>query len=521
MSARSLVTGAALALCAGLLSTVAPPTSTATASAGADPGTNADAATASGFRVRPIDWGRCREGYLRKAGARCGMLTVPLDHAAPDGPTIRLAVSQVRHRGRTDNGVMLTNPGGPGGSGLFMATYGALVPDRVGRTYDWVGMDPRGVGASRPALSCDKRIVTLGTRPDYYPRTQAVLDEWVGISEQYAADCGASAAARLLPHLRTTDTVADFEVLREALGAERVSFYGQSYGTYIAQVYATLHPERIDKLVLDGVVDPRGIWYSDQLGQQVALEKTLKRFRQWVARRHATYGLGRTARAVERTYYRLVRRLARHRVDGVGSPDLVDLTLGAGYTVGLWPSTAEMLSELATRGTARIARRTYRLWYPTVEGGDNGYVTYLATICTDAPWPTDLDALFADAARLDRRHPFFSWPNTWFNQPCATWPAPAGTPVEIASADREALLVGESLDGATPISGAYEVRRRFTGAVLVEGVGGTTHAGSLSGVACVDHRIAAYLADGSLPRRRGGAGPDVRCRPVPVPPVGG
>lgn len=516
MSTRSLVAGTVLALAAGLLTALAPSTATGAGSAAAEPDRPA-VAVRPAFKARPIDWGRCREGYLRDAGARCGMLTVPLDHAAPDGPTIRLAVSRVRHRGSTDNGVMLTNPGGPGGSGLYLATYGALVPDRVGRSYDWVGMDPRGVGASRPALSCDKRIVTLGTRPDYDPRRQAILDEWIGISEGYAADCGTSAAARLLPHLRTTDTVADFEVLRKALGAEQVSFYGQSYGTYIAQVYATLHPERIDKLVLDGVVDPRGIWYADQLGQQVGFEKSLRKFRQWVARRHATYGLGRTAAAVERTYYRLLRRLARRPVDGVASPDLADLTLGAGYTVGLWPDTAEMLSELATRGTARIARRTYRSWYPTVEGGDNGYATYLATICTDAQWPTDLDALFADAARLDRRYPFFTWPNTWFNQPCRTWPAPAGTPVEIATSDRDALLVGETLDGATPIAGARELRRRFTGAVLVEGVGGTTHAGSLSGVACVDDRIAAYLADGSLPRRRDGSGADVRCRPVPVP----
>ncbi len=49
---------------------------------------------------------------------------------------------------------MLTNPGGPGASGLQLATLGASVPDHLGERYDWIGFDPRGVGSSEPALSC-------------------------------------------------------------------------------------------------------------------------------------------------------------------------------------------------------------------------------------------------------------------------------------------------------------------------------------------------------------------------------
>jgi pimeloyl-ACP methyl ester carboxylesterase len=445
------------------------------------------------------------------------MLVVPLDHADPAGPTIRLAVSRVKHRGPTDRGVMLTNPGGPGGAGLYLAALGQYVPGRVGTTYDWVGMDPRGVGASRPALTCDSRINKIGTRPPYDPTTGAILEAWVARSEAYAADCGTAAAAALLPHMRTTDTVADFELLRSALGVDEVSFYGFSYGTYIAQVYVTLHPDRIDKLVLDGVVDPRGIWYDANQAQNAAFEKAMTRFYRWAARGHADLRLGRTAARVEKTYYRLLRRLARKPVDGVGAPELADLTLGAGYASFLWPEVAQMLSEIATDGTAKQARRAYTSSYPTVEGADNDYATYLATVCTDAPWPTDLDLILADAERQARRDPFLTWPNAWFNAPCRTWPAAPGTPVEVATTDRPALLINETFDGATPIAGAYEVRRRFSGAVLVEGVGGTTHAGSLNGVDCVDSRIATYLATGRLPARRSGDRSDVRCGPVPAP----
>ncbi|WP_457205875.1 alpha/beta hydrolase [Nocardioides sp. P5_C9_2] len=517
--ATRILAGAALALGAALLA--APVASAGPGTVGPAPVTTQVVTESPAFVAPPIDWGRCADGFLRSAGARCGMLTVPLDHADPTGPTIELAVSRVRHRGSRDRGVLFTNPGGPGGSGTFLAAWGQYLPGRIARTYDWMGMDPRGVGESSPALTCDRTINKIGTRPPYDPTSAAILDAWVTRSEAYAAACGTSAAAPLLPHMKTTDIVADFEVLRDTLGADRVSFYGLSYGTYIAQVYATLHPDRLDKLVLDGVVDPRGVWYDANAAQNVAFERSMAGFWRWAARGHADLRLGRTAAAVERTYYRVLHRLTRRPVDGVGAAELSDVALGAGYATFLWPEVADALSEIVTDGTARLARRSYTSLNPTTAGGDNSYAAYLATTCTDAPWPTDLAVLLGDNERQDRRHPFLTWPNGWFNAPCRTWPAPpAAAAVEVATSTRSALLINETYDGATPIEGALEVRRRFTGAVLIEGVGGTTHAGSLSGVACVDHPIAFYLATGVLPRRRSGDRADVRCDPVPAPPVG-
>ncbi|MCW2833622.1 MAG: peptidase [Nocardioides sp.] len=510
MSTRILVAAASFALGATLL--VAP--------ANAAPSTVAAAAPAQ-FKAAPIDWGKCKDDFLIDSGARCGMLTVPLDHADPTGPTIKLAVSRVKHKGQKYNGVMFTNPGGPGGSGTWVAGYGQFVPKDVGKTYDWIGLDPRGVGESRPALSCDKRILKIGTRPPYDPTTDDIRDRWIAKAEGYARDCGESASARLLPHMKTTDIVADFEVLRESLRAGKVSFYGFSYGTYIAQVYATLHPERLDKLVLDGVVDPRGIWYESNQSQNVAFEKSISKFFRWAAKGNRDLHLGRTAAAVEKTYYRVLRRLARNPINGVGAADLSDIALGAGYAAFLYPEVASAISEIANEGTAKQARMLYVSQNPVVPRGDNGYAAYLATICTDAPWPTDLNKILADNAAQDVRYPFITWGNGWFNAPCRTWPAaPAPAAVEVAPYAGSVLLINETFDGATPISGAREVRRRFTHAVLIEGVNGTTHSGSLSGVGCVDNKIAKYLASGKLPDRRAGDVSDIRCPRVPAPPTG-
>lgn len=111
---------------------------------------------------------------------------------------------------------MLTNPGGPGGSGLGLATLGSDVPDGAGSTYDWIGFDPRGVGASTPSLSCDVAIDGYN-RPYYVPQTPALEQTWLNRSRDYARKCGTAGGA-LLDHVTTLDTVQDMESIRQALG---------------------------------------------------------------------------------------------------------------------------------------------------------------------------------------------------------------------------------------------------------------------------------------------------------------
>src|SRR4051812_12929698 len=212
-----------------------------------------------------IHWGKCDNASLVARHAECGFLTVPLDYAKPASRTIELAVSRIRHKTPHAGylGVMLVNPGGPGGSGLALSVLGDFVPDKAGDAYDWIGFDPRGVGASRPALSCDSTYAGYN-RPAYVPTTAALEKTWLNKARGYAEACAASGGP-LLDHLRTTDTVADMESIRAALGVPQISYYGFSYGTYIGQVYATLHPDRVRRMVLDGVVDPTRVWYKSNL----------------------------------------------------------------------------------------------------------------------------------------------------------------------------------------------------------------------------------------------------------------
>ncbi len=470
-----------------------------------------------------LSWRSCRSPELYYYDLDCATLTVPLDHDDPSGETITLALTRRLHTSAEEDyqGVMLVNPGGPGGSGLSLAGLGDYVPGDAAGTYDWIGFDPRGVGSSTPSLHCSRSY--FGTnRPSYVPTRRWISRYWLKKDRAYAAACSDSATEqRLLPHLTTLDSVADMDSIREALGADTLNYYGFSYGTYLGQVYATLHPDRVGRFVLDGVVDPDRVWYDANTDQDRAFDANMDVFWAYLARHPRVFRLGRNAGKIKRGYYKLLRRLDRrpaaHR--RLGPSELADAMLEAGYYVYEWDVLGAAYSRLVRRGKGQELFNRYR---DGQMGDDNGFAVYNAVSCTDAPWPgwgqtrDDTWALHAVA-------PFLSWGNTWYNGACLTWSAPAQDRPQVSGEDLTAkiLLISETGDAATPYSGALRVRSLFPTASLVAGVGGTTHSSSLSGVPCVDDTVAEYLGTGFLPPRADGNGPDKSCPGLRPPPASG
>ena len=466
-----------------------------------------------------IAWEKCADPSLAARKAECGFVTVPRDYAKPKGATIKLAVSRIRHTAKPYQGVMLVNPGGPGGSGLILSALSDYVPDKAGAGYDWIGFDPRGVGSSEPKLTCDAGY-TGHDRPPYVPATTKIEKKWLSRAAAYAKAC-AKAGGPLLDHLKTVDNARDLESIRRALGVEQINFYGFSYGTYLGQVYATQFPKRVRRMVLDGNVDPRRVWYDSNLDQDIAFDRNMKIYFAWLAANDKKYRLGKTAVAVEKLFYGTQRKLDAKPADGViGPAELTDVFLQAGYYVFGWTQVADAFSAWVNDKNPKPLRALYDQGNPQTAGSDNGYAIYLATECTDAQWPLSWSKWRKDNARVHRVAPFETWGNAWYNAPCRTWAAKPGKPVDVTGAKvPPALLISETLDAATPFSGSLEVRKRFPSSALIEGVGGTTHAGSLFGNSCVDDAVAAYLRDGTLPKRVKGNTSDLQCKPLPVPTV--
>ncbi|ALE80676.1 peptidase [Pseudonocardia sp. AL041005-10] len=462
-----------------------------------------------------ITWGPCTSPSLQQAKAECGFLKVPLDHAQPAGKKIEIAVSRIRHTvpQAQYQGVVLVNPGGPGGPGLGLSRLGSAVPKNAGAAYDWIGFDPRGVGTSRPALSCDPDYGGYA-RPDYRPENGAEK-AWLPKAEAYARACG-KAGGDLLAHLRTEDTVRDMDLIRRALGAMQINYYGFSYGTMLGQVYATMFPDKVRRMVLDGVVDPRDWWYRANLNQDVAFQRNIETFFDWVAKNDATYHLGTTGDAVEKRFYDLAAEFRKAPLGGrIGSSEWTDIFLRAGYNVGEYTSVADAFVAGTKKDAAALKAAYDQAGSPT---DDNNYAVYLATQCTDAPFPHDWATWKRDNTATDRKAPFETWGNAWYNAPCRDWPVKPGPAPKVAGTLRTGpLLISETYDGATPYEGALQARRTFPGSSLVEGVGGHTHSSSLSGIACTDDTVADYLLTGALPKRTGGDRSDRQCPPLPPP----
>jgi pimeloyl-ACP methyl ester carboxylesterase len=466
--------------------------------------------------AKPILWTSCADDSLARLHARCGFVTVPLDWKKPGGATIRVAVSRIAHTASSSQGVVVFNPGGPGESGLATSTAEAQLPEHVRAEYDWIGLDPRGVGASRPLLGCDAHYFD-GPRPGYTPTT-ADIAAWTAKSKAYAAACAKNGA--LLAHMTPEDTVRDIDRVRVALGQAQITFYGFSYGTYLGQLYATLFPDRLRRMVLDSTVDPRSA--DDQYGfdQAVAFETVLGKYFAWVARWHTIYDLGTTARAVRARFGAVEAGLARRPVGEVGASEWHDMFLGAGYEESYWPYLTDFFQHQANDPAGNSETdlgAAYRFYGAST---DDEYASFMATACTEGRISRDVPAFLAATAAAEPKAPYEAWATAWYDAPCLFWPvaAPSRAPEVDGSRASSVLMIDQTGDAATPYAGSLAVRRLFPAARLLAEPGGFSHADTLSDPdACVTARIAAYLDTGALPSRISGNRADATCPPPAMP----
>ncbi|MFE9093154.1 alpha/beta hydrolase [Streptomyces sp. NPDC007264] len=470
--------------------------------------------TADTAQGAPLAWEKCgTDDYPR---LQCATLTVPLDHAHPRGRQITLALSRVPHTAKTSQGPLLVNPGGPGGSGLQLAGFVAsALPPAVAAQYDIIGFDPRGVGRSTPALDC-RPDHFAPVRPDSVPGTPALESANLSRVVSFARAC-ATRYASVLPHLDTVSAVRDMDAIRRSLGAEKISYFGYSYGTYLGAVYAKLFPQRVRRLALDSVVDPTGVWYEDNIRQDYAFNDRHRAFLAWVARHDGTYRLGTDPAVVEDKWYAMRAALAHEPAQGkVGASELEDTFMPGGYYDGYWPHLAKAFAAYANDGNAAPLVKAYDKLAAVDAAGHNGYSVYTAVQCRDASWPRAWVRWRRDNWAAYAKAPFMTWNNAWYNAPCAFWPTAFKRPVDVSNdALPPTLLLQATDDAATPYAGAVTLHHLLRGSRLVVEQGGGNHGVTLSGNACMDRHLAAYLADGTLPRGAGET--DAACPRPPDP----
>ncbi|MER6128906.1 alpha/beta hydrolase [Streptomyces sp. NPDC001795] len=447
---------------------------------------------------------------------QCASVTVPLNYANPLGRQITLALSRVPHTAKTYQGPLLVNPGGPGGSGLTLAGFVASsLPKAVAAQYDVIGFDPRGVGKSKPALDCKPGYFNP-VRPDSVPSTPALEKANLSRVTSFAMAC-ATKYASVLPYIDTVSAVRDMDAIRKALGAKKVSYFGYSYGTYLGAVYAKLFPQGVRRLVLDSIVDPTGVWYDDNIQQDYAFNDRHQALMAWIAKHDSTYRLGTDPAEVEAKWYAMRAALAKNPAQKkVGASELEDTFIPGGYYNGYWPYLAQAFAAYVNDKDSGPLVAMYTKLGAIDASGDNGYSVYASVQCRDTSWPRGWAQWRNDNWAVYDKAPFMAWNNAWYNATCTFWPRSSLRPVDVSNtALPPTLLFQATNDAATPYRGGVTVHHLLRGSSLVVEQGGGNHGITLSGNACLDKYLAAYLANGTVPHGSGGI--DAVCQKLPDP----
>ncbi|MFC9982344.1 alpha/beta fold hydrolase [Gordonia sp. NPDC127522] len=234
-----------------------------------------------------LDWQACPAVHGVPATVRCATVEVPLDHSEPNGETIEIGVSRMQARDQSRRrGVVMGNPGGPGGDGIAMFSQ-LRPPAAMLDEWDLVAVQPRGLVSGTP-LRCDP---ITGDEPELMTALGKLNRDRC---EARTPGLGAT--------LTTENTARDMEVVRRLLGEPKVSLYGISYGTLLMSTYATLFPQRVDRMVLDSGFDPGVVWNSLLSVQTPGYKARVHELMAWIARHDRIYHLGTTPLAVYRKW---------------------------------------------------------------------------------------------------------------------------------------------------------------------------------------------------------------------------
>jgi len=443
------------------------------------------------------DWGSCAEfpGVPSGSGLECAHVTVPIDYDKPNGDTARIALSRLRASGNRI-GSLLMNPGGPGQPGLTLPL--ALAVPRtspVAQRFDLVGFDPRGLGASTPRVVCLTPTEALAMRRDLdVDRSPTGIAASEKKSKDYVAKCVQRSGIELLAHVGTREVARDLDVIRSALGDDRLRDWGGSYGTRIGSAYAEAFPSRVRAMVLDGGVDPD----ADLIDPEKFMAGFQKDFDAFAAdcARTADCPLGTDPTRASQRLRALLNPLIEHPAvtedpRGLSYHDALNF-VNLLYNPSEWPILTSALQQL-TQGHGDIMLRVADLASGLVDRD-----LQQAVLCVDGVRVTNRATADDDDRRLRAAAPIMDDGHGTGHAPlgaCAFWPVPTTSQPHIPAVSGlpEIVVVGVTGDPATPYQGGVNLARDLGGGLIT--YQGLQHTVTFKGVPCVDVPVTAYLTD--------------------------
>ncbi|KAK0221350.1 TAP-like protein-domain-containing protein [Armillaria fumosa] len=462
-----------------------------------------------------LSWVDCYSDY------QCTRFQVPIDYSNEDGSQAALAVIKFPAQSETEyKGTILINPGGPGISGVSaLSSFGPLAVSVFGNQYDIVSFDPRGVGNSTPRaqffLSKGEQYQWLASTNNWAAVVNTSSDQiphlWA--SAQVLAELAQEADNGILNYISTDNVARDMLRISQAAGQEKLQYYGDSYGTVLGSTFAAMFPDKVERMVLDGVVDADAYYSGDWRNTTVDADKVMQSFFDGcvAAGPDACAFYASTAEEISNNLDSLYESLLIQPVTVVSPPfyGVVDYTA---LRTAVWNAVcapyelfsilAEGLASLAA-GNGTIIFEIQASVYDPSSGYDNTWDAEIAISCGDASNYTDSVAdLFAYSHDVEALSTFSNSQIVMQRIRCEGWkfhrrdiftgPISGNTSYPI-------LFIGNTADPVTPLSAAIKLSTAFPGSVvLTQNSSGHTSISASS--ECTDAYVQAYFQNGTLPK---------------------
>jgi pimeloyl-ACP methyl ester carboxylesterase len=465
-----------------------------------------------------LTWSSCGDRF------QCANLSVPLNHLnASDPRTVSIAITKyMATKPSPSHGTLIINPGGPGGSGS-QATYrlGPLLNEILEGQYDILGFDPRGVNLTLPSVKCVDPLVRFeldkilgATAPS---RNSHDVGLWDSVSQLVANECEANSKSEILQFVNTPSVARDIAAIVDALHEEKkhhVSYWGFSYGTNLGAVFAGMFPNKMHKIILDGIRSPfdsREIfeWGFTSLASSTDVADGYFDICEKVGgdrcplANSPNSNVKETVMGLFETLYERPLPVSLGNVIGlVTFLDYKTLFYETLYHPRDWQKFADITADLLNgNGTSFLVATDS--WGSVISGVDSG----TAVLCTDSVPATN----YSLSSWKEYVHEMTetSWVSgdmrSLTTMPCRHW---RSIPNERWLGDFEGvelkvpiLMIGNTYDPATPIDSARRLLQKLgENAVLVE-QNSYGHCSGSSVSSCTYKIILDYLLEGRLPEK--------------------
>ena len=426
--------------------------------------------TTTAFVVNPIEWTACDGSTSTEV--ECGNIEVPFDYANPDQGSFVLYVKRHNATNPADRvGSMMVNPGGPGfgGSSLADDAQYYFSQDIIDH-FDIIAWDPRGTGESTPSVNCVDTFdeyFGLDSPPETPDEKQALIDASQAFNDKCEEKSGT-----ILPYISTKASAQDINSLRLALGEEKVSFFGFSYGSELGTTWATMFPETVRAIVVDGAVDPNASSIQEGMNQAKGFEGQLAAFlKQCSEKTTCAFHNGGNAEAA---FDKLVIDIDSKPLEV--SKDRTPVTQGvlftavaqAMYSDYYWPQLSEALND-AQLGDGKGILQLYDDYYQRNTDGTYGneLEAFLAISCLDDPGATSTEEVDSHIEEFIAAAPRLGG-NFAYGYSCALWPVKQADRVTITGKSAGPIVVvGTTGDPATPLSSTRKMALGLEQGILI------------------------------------------------------